>query len=389
MSDKYRHNQVGFFMIQSGIYRVTNILNEDCYVGSSSNIPKRWKEHLYHSKRIGSKSRYRLHYAIAKYGEENFLFEVIEEVAPVKELLIKREQNYIDLLRPEYNIAPFAGSRLGIKASPEAIANMMGHLHSAEWKALASIRRTAFLLDPINQQINRERRLGKVWDELFGPERSAEIRGRMSEKRKLKPVVCAGWNRGIPMTAEQKKKINVPFTQERRRAISAAKTGQIAWNKGHVSEETLRKQSEKEARKLLPKTSWNAGLTTGPRSAETKERIGTAHRGIEKPSLRKPRSDETKRRMSQALTGKVRLDSRGKVGPNSKNGHYGISWRKDSEKWQVRLPSEQSPKENRKFGSYTNLNDALARRDEILAVGVDNAVANSQLPPPKEGGLKG
>jgi len=36
-------------------------------------------------------------------------------VSPLRTALIEREQYYIDLLNPEYNILKIAGSRLGVK----------------------------------------------------------------------------------------------------------------------------------------------------------------------------------------------------------------------------------------------------------------------------------
>ena len=50
-----------------------------------------------------------------KYGHSNFRLDILEYCD--KESLIKREQYYIDLLKPEYNILKVAGSRLGSKQS--------------------------------------------------------------------------------------------------------------------------------------------------------------------------------------------------------------------------------------------------------------------------------
>lgn len=33
-----------------GIYKIVNILNNKIYIGKSSDIEKRWKEHIRHSK---------------------------------------------------------------------------------------------------------------------------------------------------------------------------------------------------------------------------------------------------------------------------------------------------------------------------------------------------
>jgi group I intron endonuclease len=52
----------------------------------------------------------------------DFIFIIFEYCEPDK--LILREQFYIDALKPEYNINPIAGSRLGSKHSEESIAKM-------------------------------------------------------------------------------------------------------------------------------------------------------------------------------------------------------------------------------------------------------------------------
>jgi len=56
------------------------------------------------------------------YGSSVFVFVVLEHISRIDDLLVK-EQHYIDLLKPEYNIALFAGAPTrGRKLSPEAIA---------------------------------------------------------------------------------------------------------------------------------------------------------------------------------------------------------------------------------------------------------------------------
>lgn len=60
--------------------------------------------------------------ALLAHGFANFKLEILEYCEPSK--LIEREQYYIDLLKPEYNILKIAGSRLGSKHSEEAKARM-------------------------------------------------------------------------------------------------------------------------------------------------------------------------------------------------------------------------------------------------------------------------
>lgn len=56
-----------------------------------------------------------IHKALIKYGYSNFSLEILEYCDP--EIVIEREQYYIDMLMPEYNILKIAGSRMGQKHS--------------------------------------------------------------------------------------------------------------------------------------------------------------------------------------------------------------------------------------------------------------------------------
>lgn len=60
----------------TGIYKITNTINNKCYIGQAVDIEKRLREH-----QIGRKARTNTHLsnAIKKYGIENFTFETLEE----------------------------------------------------------------------------------------------------------------------------------------------------------------------------------------------------------------------------------------------------------------------------------------------------------------------
>lgn len=62
-----------------GIYKITNIINGKIYIGKSQNIYSRWEYHktMYNSAKESNKALYQ---AFQKYGLNNFLFEVIEEM---------------------------------------------------------------------------------------------------------------------------------------------------------------------------------------------------------------------------------------------------------------------------------------------------------------------
>lgn len=72
-----------------GIYKITNIINNCIYIGSSVNIKSRWLEH----KRDLIKNKHCNNYlqkSFNKYGLINFTFEIIELVEN-KNKLTERE----------------------------------------------------------------------------------------------------------------------------------------------------------------------------------------------------------------------------------------------------------------------------------------------------------
>ena len=128
----------------SGIYKITNTTNGKVYVGSAVNFDTRWKEHV-RELRKGKHHSSALQNAWNKYGEDNFEFSIIEECERIRKVLLGREQYWMDTLDSVangYNIAKTAGSQLGMKQSPEAIAARVekntGKKRTPETKALMS-----------------------------------------------------------------------------------------------------------------------------------------------------------------------------------------------------------------------------------------------------------
>ena len=95
-----------------GIYKITNTKNNKVYIGESNNIYKRWKEHIddlnnnkHHSKKLQEEWNI--------YWEDNFTFEILEEVEKLDKQykttmqLIYIEDKYIkqyDSINSGYNV---------------------------------------------------------------------------------------------------------------------------------------------------------------------------------------------------------------------------------------------------------------------------------------------
>lgn len=93
-----------------GIYKILNILTNDCYVGSSVNIKDRWNRHK-KDLRKGKHHSIILQRAWNKYGEQNFKLEVLEECK--REEMKDKENEYLFSILPVYNICKEAYSTIG------------------------------------------------------------------------------------------------------------------------------------------------------------------------------------------------------------------------------------------------------------------------------------
>lgn len=106
-----------------GVYRIYCSKSKKCYIGSTTNLRKRWYWHRGDLRQNRHHNRH-LQFAWNKYGADSFSFEILETVEDV-ETLCDREQYWIDRYKScdhssGYNFgksarAPF----LGIKLSDE------------------------------------------------------------------------------------------------------------------------------------------------------------------------------------------------------------------------------------------------------------------------------
>lgn len=107
--------------MNSGIYQIQNIFNSKKYIGSSYNLSQRKTEH-FRKLKLSCHENGHLQNAWNKYGENAFVFEIIEYCDP--DQLLIREQWYLDNWNPEYNIYKTAYSGAGYKHTDESKEKM-------------------------------------------------------------------------------------------------------------------------------------------------------------------------------------------------------------------------------------------------------------------------
>lgn len=252
----------------SGIYIIVCLVSGNRYVGSAVNIAKRWDAHRNDliARRHGNRHLQR---AWDKYGAESFAFHVLEEVNDSADL-IGCEQIWIDELKPEYNMAPTAGS-------------MLGFLHSEATKL-------------------------RISEAKSGKSLTAEHRRKISEA--LQGITFPE-RQGVPLTEEHRRKVSEALqgrspTEEHRRKLAEANTGKVfseerrqAISKGRagIAPEKTQEHLDHIAVALRDKYATDEEFQASVKRAQ--EASAEARRG-------KELTDEHKRKVSESLKGKKR-----------------------------------------------------------------------------------
>jgi group I intron endonuclease len=226
-----------------GVYQIE--LNGKKYVGSTTKgFKKRWGEHLSYLRK-GTHINCYLQHVFNKYGEDALKFSILEVVKTPEEIIII-EQKYIDELKPEYNIAPIAGSLLGSRRSEESKKKMSewqkGKKLSEETKRRISEFQTPEFRAHLTE-INTGKKLSdetkrKISEASKGRLISEETRQKISKSNKGKQYCyCLG----------NKNALGYKHTQEAKDKISKAMKGRI------FSEEWKRKLSIADKKRWLLK----------------------------------------------------------------------------------------------------------------------------------------
>lgn len=149
---------------KSGVYCWYNLLNGNYYIGSAIDLRNRINDYFQQSY-FRDKSNLIIIRSILKYGLGNFSLIILEYSS--QENLISREQYWLDLLNPEYNILEKAGSSLGYKHSLESIDKL---------SRLALRRKHS---DEVRQAMSKTRK--GEGNSFYGRTHSEETRAKLRE----------------------------------------------------------------------------------------------------------------------------------------------------------------------------------------------------------------
>ena len=79
----------------TGIYKITNIVTEECYIGQATDVASRWSEHAKCGLGIDTPANNKLYISMKEYGLWNFSWELLEKCS--REQLNEKERYYIEL----------------------------------------------------------------------------------------------------------------------------------------------------------------------------------------------------------------------------------------------------------------------------------------------------
>jgi group I intron endonuclease len=169
----------------SGIYCIENLVNGKKYIGQSCHVYRRWVEHRGKLRRNEYKN-YPIQNAWNKYGEENFIFYLVEECK--QEDCDNREIFYI---REMHSHIDSDGYNIGLGGEGGYMRGRFGELHH---------RYGVSLSEETKKKMRKPRtEEGKI--NIKNGMREARESGNPRKKR------IKGYSRkGVPMTEENKKR---------------------------------------------------------------------------------------------------------------------------------------------------------------------------------------
>lgn len=114
------------------VYKITNLINNKTYIGSSIRVEKRWRQHINAANNKNSSSyNYPLQTDIRQYGVNNFSFEILNQNFSSIEDMEQYEQikivEYNSLIPNGYNQTLFTSSHLIAKENLAAYLNKISN----------------------------------------------------------------------------------------------------------------------------------------------------------------------------------------------------------------------------------------------------------------------
>ena len=261
------------------IYKITNKINNKCYIGQSVNVPVRWRGHKSSAgcvkrgeKTIQNNDVQIIHLALAKYGIDNFEFKVIEEV-DTQEQANERET---------YWVAHFNSFNGGYNCTHGG----MNAPKTEEWKR--KVKATRMANGGYEHSDETKARMSKEWSSYHTPESMKKCHdanvGRVPSKEQREKVSMANKGNQFCLGHKQSKE-----TIEKRMASINARYGSKICNAPNCDRTDGHKVN---------------GIRLCIKHGERMRNTGSLKLGPRpKTNLGKALSEETKRKISESRRG--------------------------------------------------------------------------------------
>lgn len=153
------------------IYKITNLINQKIYIGKTNNPKKRWYLHRWSGK--NNKHNYPICRAIHKYGEKNFIFEIIDQSENEQDIM-QKEIKYISDFKKNcqiYNIT-------------EGGEGVTGYIPTIETRIKLSKANKGKLAGDKNPMFGKGNLILGKNNPFYNKEHTKESKDKMSVKRK-------------------------------------------------------------------------------------------------------------------------------------------------------------------------------------------------------------
>lgn len=159
----------------SGIYKITNTITQDNYIGSAVNLNSRKRTHFANMNLCKHPNKH-LQASCNKYNIDNFTFEILAKCP--KKYLLKLEQFFIDILKPTFNKRKIVNSNLGLVLTEETKSKI-----SKSNKG--NIKRIGRKLSDEHKEKLRKSHLGKSLSDETKQKISKKFKGENHPRAKL------------------------------------------------------------------------------------------------------------------------------------------------------------------------------------------------------------
>lgn len=174
------------------VYKITNKQNNKIYIGKTNNIKIRWTHHKYNAITKGESSYF--YNAIRKYGEDNFLIEIIENCVD-EDVALAQEIYWIATLKSNdrdigYNLTNGGDGVSGLIHNEESKQKqrekMIGRKLSEEHKKKISEGNLGKIIsDEVKNKISQANSGSN--NGMFGKSPTLETRNKLSEFQSSRP----------------------------------------------------------------------------------------------------------------------------------------------------------------------------------------------------------